>query len=141
MIPGLLPPALLAAALMSTGCDNILDSGQAAFAYEARVVVDGSSAVPMRLLTSTRFFMQRDSVSGDLVASEVVGDTQALNRLPHDSTYGIRGADRFLVRLLNSDSVTEATVRLRVYLDGRQVYDQRAVMRDASLQYIAYFRF
>jgi hypothetical protein len=133
-------PVLAVFALALSGCDSILGSNQAAFAYEARVIVEGSSAVPLRLITSTNFATSRDPDTGELVAAQVVGDTAHLTGLPFDRVFEIRGADRFLVRLINPDINVTATIHLRVHLDDREVYNQRATMRDASLQYIAFYR-
>lgn len=126
-------------ALAMSGCDSLLGSDQAAFANEARIIVEGTSAVPLRLITSTNFNAIRDPDTGDLVATDVVGDTASLTSLPFDRVFRVRGADRFLVRLINPDISVTATVHLRIHLDDRLVYNQRATMRDASLQYIAYY--
>lgn len=132
--------ALVLATFTLSACNSILGSNQAAFAYEARVIVEGSSGVPLRLLTSTNFFASRDMDTGELLASQIVGDTATLNTLPFNRTFNIRGSDRFLVRLINPDADSTATVHLRIHLDDREVYNQRATMRNASLQYIAYFQ-
>ena len=132
-------PALIA--LAAAGCDSLLGTDQSAFANEARVTVDGTSTVPLQLLTSSNFIATRDSISGELVASEIVGETITLSTLPFDRAFDLRGMDRFLVRLANPDPNVTATVHLRIRLDNNEVYNQRATMRDASMQYIAYYRF
>jgi hypothetical protein len=137
-LPALLG-ALVALTLTISGCNSVLESNQAAFADEARVSVEGSSAVPLQLITSTNFIAVRDPVSGELVASEVVAETTSITGLPFNRVFTIRGSDRFLVRLVNPDINVTATVHLRIHLDGREVYSQRATMRDASLQYLTYF--
>jgi hypothetical protein len=132
--------AIGAIATALPACDSLLGTDQAAFANRARVIVEGTSAGPLQLLTSTNFVALRDLESGELVASEITGETLSLTAFPYDHEYTIAGADRFLVRLTNPDIDITATVHLRVFLDGREVYTQHATMRDASLQYIAHYR-
>jgi hypothetical protein len=119
-------------------CNSILDTDQAAFAYEARVIIEGTSEVPLRLVTSTNFIAVPDPETGDLVSSLVVSDTVIVTSLPYNHVFEIRGADRFLVRLTNPD--IDVTVHLRVLMDEREVYGQRATMRDATLEFITYFQ-
>jgi len=132
--------ALVLAAWVGAGCDSILGTDQSAFANEARIRVDGTFVAPLQLLTSSNFIATRDE-TGELVAQEIVGQTLTLTQLPFDRVFDLRGTDRFLVRLANPDASVTVNVHFRIELDGREVYNQRANMTDASMQYIAYFRF
>jgi hypothetical protein len=133
---------LLAAALLVTaGCEGLFGSDQAAFAEEARVLLEGTSPVPILLVTSTNFVAGIDNETGGVVTDLVVADTVVLTTIDVDQTYDIFGADRFLVRVANPDLDETATIHLRVLMDGREVFNQRATMRDASLEYTAFHRY
>jgi hypothetical protein len=124
----------------SAACDGLLGSGEAAFAADARVLVSGTSPVPLLVITSTNFFSELDVGTGDRVTRLVLSDTLVLETPNLDRHYDIFGADRFLVRIVNPDAENTADILLQVELDGRQVYSQRATMRDASLEYTAFYR-
>jgi hypothetical protein len=130
--------ALLTA--MGTGCDSLLGTDQAAFAAEARVLLEATSPVPLLLITSTNFAAGRDDDTGEIVTSLIASDTMVVSSADVDQTYDIFGANRFLVRVANPDDEETATIHLRVLLDGREVFNQRATMRDASLEYTAFHR-
>lgn len=132
--------ALALLALSGSACDGLLGSDQAAFAAEAHVLLSGTSAVPLLLVTSTNFFTVTDPDTGQLFTTLIASDTLTLPTPTADQRYDIFGADRFLVRLVNPDAEETADVHLRVQLDGREVYNQRATMRDASLEYTAYYQ-
>jgi hypothetical protein len=131
--------AVLVSCVAAAGCDALLQADYG-FANDARVTVEGTSPVPLLLLTSTRYTTLYNASTGQWEASLVVADTQHLATLPFDGSYDLRRKDRFLVRLVNPDSAAEAVVHLQVRMDGRLVYTQRASMRDAALQYMTYFR-
>lgn len=135
--PLIVPTALIAVA----GCDSLLGTDQAAFAAEARVLLDGTSPVPILLVTSTNFRAGIDDETGEVVTDLIAADTVVLTTIDVDETYDIFGADRFLVRVANPDENETATIHLRVLLDGREVYNQHATMRDASLEYTAFHGF
>lgn len=128
-------------AIVAPACDSLLGTDQSAFANEARVRVDGTFTAPLQLLTSSNFIATRNPDNGELEAQEIVGETLTLTELPFDRVFDLRGTDRFLVRLANPDVNVTVNVHFRIELDGREVYNHRANMRDASMQYIAYFRF
>jgi hypothetical protein len=129
--------------LPAAACDSFLGTDQAAFAAEARVLLDGTSPVPVLLITSTNFLAQRDFETGQIVTQLLAADTVVLTTSDFDvdETYDIFGADRFLVRVANPDDDETASIHLRVMLDDREVFNQRATMRDASLEYTAFHRF
>lgn len=131
---------LLAAAGSTAACDGLLGSDQAAFAEDAHVLVSGTSPVPLLLVTSTNFVSTLDIDSGLRVTTLILADTLVLETAEFDRHFDIFGADRFLVRLVNPDENETADVHLTIELDGRTVYNQRATMRDASLEYTAFYQ-
>jgi hypothetical protein len=131
---------LLAAAVSTAACDGLLGSDQAAFAADAHVLVTGTSPVPLLLVTSTNFISTLDIDTGLRVTTLILADTVVLETPEHDHHYDIFGADRFLVRLVNPDEDETADIHFTVELDGRTVYNQRATMRDASLEYTAFYQ-
>jgi hypothetical protein len=134
------PLGWLALAVTLTGCSSVLGSDQAAFADEARVIITGESGVPLQLLTTTDFVASRDPETGELVPTILTTDTTILATLPHDQVYTVTGWDRFLAKLVNPDTAVTATIQMRVLMDGREVFNQRATMRDASLAFFVYFQ-
>ena len=135
-------PVLLVAILISStsACDGILSNDQATYAREARVIVANETPLPLKLVTSTQFVTRNDPLTG---AQELVllrADTTAITATTFDRTFNIFGADRFFTRLINPDSARTATVQLRIQLDGREVYSQRATLRDAFLQYANFYQ-
>jgi len=81
----------------------------------------------------------RDPQSGSRVSNLVEADTTTIN-LPVNLSYEFTSAYRFLVRVINRDTLQTADIRLRVFVDGREVYNQAALMRHASLEYTHYYR-
>jgi len=126
--------------VLAGGCSSVLGSDQAAFADEARVIITGESAVPLQLLTSTNFVASPDPESGELIPTILEADTTILEALPHDRVYVVSGWDRFLVKLVNPDTAVTVDIQMRVLMDGREVFNQRAMMRDASLAFFVYFQ-
>jgi hypothetical protein len=101
---------------------------------QARVIIDGTTPVPLTLVTSGNFIVQNDSSTFEPVVTLFLADTASL-QLPYESMYSMGEYERFLVRLINPDTAT-ATVRMRVLVDGRLEYDQSATMSDASMQFV-----
>lgn len=126
--------------MLATACDSIFGSSKSAFADEARVIVDGTSPEPLLLITSTEFLTTRDPVSDEVVTTLIVSDTVTLATLPGEAFRRIRGADRFLARIANSDSASTADIHMRVMLDDKLVFDQRALMRNSSLEFTAFYQ-
>lgn len=127
-------------AITSAACDSLFGSDTVAFANTARVIVTNEGGVPLLLVTSTRFTARLDPLTGEEVYTVSEADTVNITGAAFDQTFDIEGADRFLTRLVNPDIQRTATVHLRVRLDEREVYNQRATLRDAALQYSNSFR-
>jgi hypothetical protein len=111
-----------------SGCSSVTDSNRTA--DTAQVTVTGTSTVPLTLITSTRFTVQAND--GTETVTLLVADTAVLE-LPIDRSVPFGDSDRFFVQLFNPDPVVDATVDMRVLVDGVQVYRQAAMLRDASL--------
>jgi hypothetical protein len=128
---------LLAVAL--GGCGSLLQA-EHGLADSAAVTVEGSSAVPLLLVTSTHYVRIYDLFTGETEANLITADTVRVAALPYQSSHDLKRKDRFLARLVNPDTAVTANVRLEVRLDGRLVYSQWANIRDAALQYMTYFQ-
>jgi hypothetical protein len=120
----------------SAACDGLLGTSDRR-PNEARVVVTGTSPVPLRLITSTRFSAQPNIDTGMYDVTFNTFDSVDLP-LPIDRTFRL-DTDRFVVRLLHPDTETEATVRLEVFFDGRLAYSQEAVLVDSFVDFIQVF--
>lgn len=118
--------------LAAAGC-GVLNSDED-HPEEARVIVTGSSPVPLLLITSTQFVFDIDPATGDRTARALVADTSTIS-LPVDRTYAFGNSNRFLVRVANPDLDQTASVQVRLLIDGKEVFNDAATMRDAALQY------
>jgi hypothetical protein len=128
---------VLTLALTAAGCDWLMQA-EYGFASEARIRITGNTTVPLHLVTSTNYTTSRNPVTGTTTTNLFLADTTFFDVLPIDRRFDLRGRDRFLVRVVNPDSIA-ASVQLLVELDGKLVYTENAVIRDASLQYTTYF--
>lgn len=127
-----LPGTLILAAALA-GCDSLL-STEREFAENARVVVTGNSPIPLKLVLSNQFVAVPDPTTGQVTISLVLADTVDL-ALPIERTYPLGDGRRILVRLINTDGTQDATVRMRVFLDDDEVYNEQAILRNAYLEY------
>ena len=126
---------LLTAAIAGTGCDSLLDTTQD-FATSAKVIVTGTSAIPLGIIMSNDFNASQDPVTGDVTVSLFAADTLSRD-VPIDETYPITDRLRFFVRLINPSADETAVVNVRVLLDGtEEVYNVNVSLTDASIQYI-----
>lgn len=130
---------LLAAVVMalgaSAGCSSILDTRRN-LADEARILAEGTSPVPLTLITSTEYVGARDPATNEFVIDLIDSDTSQVTELPLEERIPLDDNGRIFVRLWNPDLDATASVRLRVYLDDELVYDVSADMRDAYLEYV-----
>ncbi len=130
----LLCTAALAALL--SGCSSLIESEQR-LVKNARVTVSGTSPTPMRLITSTNFTATRNFETGSLTVNYITADTVMIT-LPLDQSYSFGQSDRFVVKLVNGDANSTASVDMRVYLDGEEKYRQGATMTNSSLEFVFY---
>ncbi len=126
----------VAFAVLLSGCSNLIESEQR-LVKNARVTVSGTSPVPMLLITSTNFTATRNLEAGGLNVNYILADTAAIT-LPYDRSYSFGESDRFVVKLVNGDRDSTASVEMRVYLDGEENYRQAAIMKDSSLEFVFY---
>ena len=102
----------------------------------ARVQVEVSSAPsPLRLIVSTDFVELVDQDTGTILAALNEADTFALAAGDSfDQTFSLEELGSVLARLTETED-EEATVRMRVYLDGGLEYDRTGTLQDATIEY------
>ena len=129
-----------AVALASGGCDWFEDPTP----EFVRVTVDGD-AESMMLITSTQFFAtidpssNPDGIGADRLRVEVLNSDTTHVTFPFDHSWSIAQDHRFLLLGFPSDS-TQATVRLRVFVDEELDYDRSVVLDFADpAQYVYMF--
>jgi hypothetical protein len=125
-------PFLVVLAVLGTGCDVFDPDWERA--EQAQVIIDGTTSVPLTLVTSGQFLVVPDPETGALVTELVLSDTVEIE-LPYQDDFSMGEFERFLVRLINPDTAA-ANVRMQVYVDGRLEYDRSATMSEASLEFI-----
>lgn len=125
--------ALFASLLVSAACSSI--SGTDDDPPEAaRVLLEGTAPGPLEVVASTNFTRFTDQ-SGETSVQLHASDTLEAS-LPLDQTWQMAGSNvGFYVRVMNPDSEI-ADIRLRVYIDGDERYDQAAELSDASVAWI-----
>ena len=125
------------AALLS-GCDGLLSTSNRRPDI-ARVVVTGTSNVPLRLITSTNFTATPNFETGVYDVTFGSFDSDDLE-LPIERTVNLN-TDRFIARLvhLSEDEADAADIVMEVYLDGALAYRQEAVLVDSFLDSIHVF--
>jgi hypothetical protein len=129
----------LLAIIAIAACDSIVES-EARPVTNARVTVTGTSPVPLLLVTSFNFGATRNVETQELQVQLSRADTITISSLPFDRTFPFSGADRFHVRLINPDLNATASIRMQLLVDSREVFNQQANMRDATLAY-TFFNF
>ncbi|HKJ93756.1 MAG TPA: hypothetical protein VJ957_11375 [Longimicrobiales bacterium] len=98
---------------------------------DARVQITGTG--PLMIITSEAFDRLYNDSAQSTVTVLYAADTLT-SSLPFDSTYAVSPADRFLVRVVTTDSVAH-DMRLTVSFDGSVKYDQPATLTRSSLEY------
>ena len=104
---------------------------------EARIRVEGTSTVPLQLLTSLDFFETVDPISGEIRQILNTADTVFVDALPYDATVPLTSLGSIYVELANLED-TPANVRLQVDLDNGQGYDRSATMSEGGALVYAY---
>jgi hypothetical protein len=126
--------ALVLLALLA--CKSLTDTP--ATATVARVIVTGSSTVPLMVVTSTQFVVSR-SAEGEETISLTRADTAQMG-VPIDRTVPFQGSDRFLVLVRNPDINSTSVLDIRLLIDGTEVLRQAVSLRDASFHF-TYFHY
>ncbi len=119
--------------LLAGSCSSVLDSTQD-YADSATIEVTGTSPVPLLLVSSTNWVYVTSQETGALIVSTTTADTVSL-QLPINRTISITDRYRVFFQVINRDTTQTASIRMRVLLDSKLVFDQAATMRDASLEY------
>jgi len=127
----LLATALLAAGTAACGVFETEDD----VANNARVVISGTTPVPLMLITSTKFERYVNQ-NGEPLITLVVSDTVELElATAFDETFPVKPDKGFLARLINPTQET-ATISMQVYFDGELNYDQQNVsLTDSSIEF------
>lgn len=125
--------ALSILTILAASCSSVLDSTQD-YADNAIIEVTGSSPVPLLLVSSTNFVYINNPENNTQTISTNTADTVSL-QLPINRTVSITDRYRIYFSVINPDSTQTASIRMRVRLDDKLVYDQSATMRDASLEF------
>lgn len=121
--------------LIMAACSSILDTSRG-IPERAEVTVTGTSPVPLRLLMSNRFTATWIPEQGQWAVSLLAADTVTLTSLPVTRSMSFNEFGVFFVRLIQSDVDATADVEMSVRVDGDQVYLQRAILTDASIEYV-----
>ncbi len=117
------------------GCDSLLSTDDG-LAETARVIVTGTSPVPLVIITSNQYTAVTNQATGNLNVSLLTADSVPVTSLPFDRTYPIGDQYRFYVRFGYPDTARTADIQMRVLLDTKEVYNQRATIRDGWLEYV-----
>ena len=130
----LLRTGLMAFLVLNTAGCGIFET-EDEIADEARVLIEGTSPIPLQVITSTRFERVYNE-EGDLNTLLLVSDTVMIDlETPFDEIFPVKPDVGFLVRLRNLEA-DPAVVSMRVYFDGDLRYDQQNVsLSDASLEF------
>jgi hypothetical protein len=131
-------PGFVALLLGASACDSVLHTDDRPV-INAQIQVTGTSPVPLLLVTSTNFRAERNIETNQLSVFPVSADTVRLT-VPYDRSLAFNGADRLFVKLVNPDLNETASIRLRVVIDGKEMFNESAAMRDASLNF-TFFNF
>lgn len=125
---------LMAILVLNTGACNIFES-EDEIADEARVLIEGTTPVPLQLITSTRFERTYNE-DGDANTLLLSADTVMIELgTAYDEVFPVKPDLGFFVRLRNLEA-DPATVTMRVYFDGELNYSQQNVsLSDSSLEF------
>ena len=119
--------------LLATACSSVLDTTQD-YADNAILEVTGTSPVPLHVLSSTNWVYVTNPDNGEQIVSTTSVDTVSL-QLPINRVVPLTNSLRIYFKVTNADVNQTATIRMRVLLDNKVMYDQAATMRDASLAF------
>jgi len=124
---------LLALISLAGACTGISDGAPPS---QARIVVEASPENPLRLIVSTDFVMVTDEVDGGTYAAFRSADTVAISG-DYEATYSLSVDEPRLTALLGNYYDPVELGRLRIFLDGEEVYDIQANLANGGfLQYI-----
>ena len=104
---------------------------------EAQIRVEGTSTVPLQLLTSRDFFETVNQGTGEIRQVLNTADTVFIETLPYEARVPLTSLGSIYVELANLED-TPANVRLQVDLDNGQGYDRSATMSEGGALVYAY---
>jgi len=113
--------ALLAAALLATGCDWFENPAP----DEARLVIQGDTGKDVRLIVSTKFVAAVNEMGQTRVVM-FEADT-LITRLPFESTYDIEEDQRFFAEAARLDSDLQS-ISVQVFVDRRKRFDEGGLL-------------
>lgn len=127
---------LVAGLLFVTGCDWVTKSSP----ETARLRLEGTPDVEVRLVTSTDFLTGTKGVSGETTVSFLQADTTTVS-LPFEQTYDIEEDQRFVARAIRVDPGADELV-MRGWVDGDPKYNRTGspAPPDTVVQFIYVFR-
>jgi hypothetical protein len=123
--------------LALTACGSLLEADNRRI-DEARVTVTGTTPVPMKLIVSSLFDASRNPATGEVFVNFLESDTLTVVPPFEQKITFTAPSDRFVARLMNADSTSTADIEMRVYIDGKEDFRQKATMKNSSLQYTFY---
>lgn len=123
--------------LSFAGCSSATDSEE--WAENAYLEVTGTSPVPLMIVSSTVWVFDYDDETGERYVSLATADTLEAE-LPVVVTVPITLTGRIFFRVINPDATQEASIRMRMLLDDRLVFDDVGTLLDASLEYSFIYR-
>ena len=119
--------------LLASACSSVLDTTQD-YADNAVLEVTGTSPVPLHVVSSTNWVYVINPDNGEQIVSTTSVDTVSL-QLPINRLVPLTNSLRIYFKVTNADINQTASIRMRVLLDNKVMYDQAATMRDASLSF------
>ena len=119
--------------LLASACSSVLDTTQD-YADNATLEVTGTSPVPLQVVSSTNWVYVTNPENGEQTVSTTSADTVSL-QLPINRVVPLTNSFRIYFNVTNADVNQTASIRMRVLLDNKVMFDQAATMRDASLAF------
>jgi hypothetical protein len=122
----------LAAALVWSGCDFLTEDERGP--ESASITVDGDAGALVEVMTSTRF-VAAAFPDGDTAQVSLIDAETFVKALPYSAEFDISQFQRFFVRVGPAEE-TARTVRLRVWIDGREVYNVTSEAFDSVMRFV-----
>lgn len=124
--------AVAVVTLLLGACESLLDTSQDT-PTTTRVVVEGESAGPLRLVTSNDFFRQVTGNSSQSSALLITADTASVTPI-FDQEYDLGPHTRFFVRLENPDRF-DTQVTLQVFFDDELEFEESSTLEDGAMEF------
>jgi hypothetical protein len=115
------------------GCQVVTDP-TSRYESEAHVELTGGGGVPLLLVSSNQWDYVVDELTGEQSIAVVKADTTEV-LTPFQKTVALAPTYRILFRVVNPDQAAVADVRMRVRLGDKEVFNETATLRDATLEF------